>query len=215
MLRKRKKFIKAWMLFYWAVVAIVFALISIDVLRIAFAIVMGVLCVAIIVLFIYECVTINKSKYKTACKYFLAVRRRLFCMGYNVIDIFGDSEEYVSSLNYRLLQMTEGKNELTSIDVATAIIHSIVAENDGKEFIYDVFRCVKDNITYPRRYRVSYTKDVFVIEDVVNVMEKPDFETYINCVGVQDFKEFLKNMYTNDPSLKNPYLWYVYNNALD
>lgn len=215
MLRKREKFIKAWMLVYWMVAALVVALVSIDVLILVLAILLSVLCIAVIVMFIYEYITINKSKYKTACKYYLMTRRRLFFMGYKVKKIFGDSEEYVFSLNHRLLQLTEGKTEYTSIDVATAIIHSIVAENDGKEFIFDVFRCVMDNITYPRRYRVSFTEDVFVIEDVLDLMEKPDLETYINCVGVQEFKDFLKNMYNNDPSVKNPYLWYVYSNALD
>ena len=215
MLRKREKFIKNWMPIYFVVAAIVIMSIGFDVFFLAAYFTVAFAFFAFLGYYFYNRMKLEKSRFKTAYRYYLNVRTRLLFKGYNVKQIFRDPEGYVSSLNYRLLQMTKGENELTSIDIATAIIHSIVAEDDEKEFMFDVFSCVKDMLKAPKKYRVSFAKDGFVIEDVIDLMEKADIDKYIRDVGAYDFMEYLKNMFVNDPSLCNKYLWYAYENALD
>lgn len=213
MLRKREKFIKAWMLKLFILVAI--AIIMWDFK--AFVIMMtGLVCIGIaisVVYFICGKIKSKNVKYLTAYQLYREIRRRLFFMGYDVRKIFGDEDEVINSLNYRLVRISGEDNIITSVDIATAIMHAIVSVDDEEDFIFNMFLCVMDKLMAPRRYKVTVDEDNFTVFETGNAMERANIEKYIMDMGIKKFSAFLKEMYVADTSLRNTDLWYIYVNA--
>ena len=210
MLRKRKKFFKKWKLIFGAVILFFVLCISVEAFCGILVLFMCSTVSFVIARLAYHCVMKHKMEYKTAYKYYMEVRRRLFSMGYNVNSIFQDDEQFVISLNSTLVRMAYEKDSFTSIDIATAIMHRIVDVKDTEEFVYDVFLCVMDKLLAPRKYKVSYDENIFVIEAEVEAMKKADFEAYVNKIGIQNFVKILKIMHDAYVSIDNPYLSVLY-----
>ena len=213
MLRKRKKFVKKWMLILCAVILITALCISMETFLSTLMLITGGVFLCFIACFVYDCVKSKKMELKVAYKYYREVRRRLFGMGYNVNCIFQDEEDFVRRLNDNLIFLTYGKKSLTSIDIATAIMHRIIDVDDTEDFVFDVFLCVMDKLMAPKRYKVSYNNSIFVIEAVMEEMKKADFEEYINDVGIENFMKALKERHDKHPYVVNKYLWFFYENA--
>ena len=213
MLRKREKFIKKWMLMLCVAVIVLALFVSVEAFLLTLLSVVGVVLLAHIEWYVLDCIMMQKSEFKGASKFYREVRRRLFFMGYDVNKIFKDSDEFILTLNRHLLNMTDDAHKITSIDIATAIIYSIVAVDDDEEFLFDVFLCVMDKIMSPAIYKVSIEKDIFEIERVFTSMDQADIEAYIFKVGVKEFMKSLKEAYVNEQSINSMYLWRIYNDA--
>lgn len=211
MFRKREKYFKKWMLiFCMLLLAVIIFVGGFEAFIDTLVILIWMVLILGIGYYIQDYIVFKKTEYKIAYVFYRQIKERLFWAGYNVNKIFGDPDEFVKKLNHSLVQITKGWNTLTSIDIATAIIHCIVAEDDTEEFMLDVFLTIMEMLMRPKRYIVSTDNGILTIEGMREKMKEADIRKYISGMGALNFMLFLKVMYIDDLSLNNMYLWYIY-----
>ena len=164
---------------------------------------------AIIVVCIRERNAAYESGYPELYSFYQMMRYRLTLLGYDHEAII-PCREFLANLNYRLVY-AYNIGEITSIDIANAIMHTVVSLDDDEEFVYDVFTCVKHMLSRPKVYEIV-VKDDRAIHEVLkdDKMQKANVDQFIWEYGKENLMVWLKNMQENSREMADRNLWKIY-----
>ena len=205
MLRKLMKFIKTLvvmglaMAFVWLCMEYKWVLLT-------------TICAAIIaavVVCIREKNAAYESGYPNLYSFYQMMRYRLSLLGYDYENII-PCREFLANLNYRLVY-AYNIGEITSIDIANAIMHTVVSLDDDEEFVYDVFTCVKHMLSRPKVYSIVVKNDRAILEVLKDdKMQKANVDQFIWEYGKENLMVWLKNMQENSREMADRNLWEIY-----
>ena len=165
--------------------------------------------IAVIVVCIRERNAAIQSGYPELYRFYQMMRYRLIRLGYDHEAII-PCEKFLANLNHRLVY-AYNIGEITSIDIANAIMHTVVSLDDDDEFIYDIFICVKNMLSNPKVYEIVVKDDKAILEILRDdKMQKANVNQFIWEYGKENLMVWLKNMQENSHEIADRNLWEIY-----
>ena len=82
--------------------------------------------------------------------------------------------------------------EITDIQVAAAIMNTLISPADSDEHIKIIFECIKDLIKAPKKYECRFDRDSVTLIDTGIIMPTSDPDEYIALKGEGEFIECIK-----------------------
>lgn len=172
----------------------------------------AIICAAIVVVvatWICERNAAIESGYPNLYKFYQMMRYRLTLLGYDHEAII-PCGRFLSYLNYRLVY-SYNIGEITSIDIANAIMHTVVSLDDDDEFVFDVFTCVKHMLSNPKVYEIVVKDDRAFLEVLKDdKMQKANVDQFIWEYGKENMMVWLRSMQENSREMTDRNLWEIY-----